>query len=161
MKTLYIFRHAKSSWDLPVADKDRPLALKGIKDAHLMGSHLAGKLSPPQVCLSSPANRALHTAVILCKQLQIPSEQIKITDELYDFYGDNLLKVIRAQPKNLSHLMLFGHNNAITNIVNILGDREIANVSTCGFVELVFDVAEWYEVQTGVVKQFIKPKALK
>lgn len=77
------------------------------------------------------------------------------------FYGDNLLKVIRAQPKNLSHLMLFGHNNAITNIVNILGDREIANVSTCGFVELVFDVAEWYEVQTGVVKQFIKPKALK
>lgn len=161
MKTLYIIRHAKSSWDLPVADKDRPLALRGVKEAHLLGAYLSGKITPPQVCLSSPANRAFHTAVIINRNLQWPLEQIKLSEDLYDFYGDNLLQVIRSQPKTASHVMLFGHNNAITNVVNMLGDREISNVSTCGFVEIEFDIAEWYDAKKGTTKQFIKPKELK
>lgn len=161
MKTLYIIRHAKSSWDLPVSDKDRPLAQRGIKEAQLVGEYLTGKIVPPQVCLSSPANRAFHTAVIIHRNLQWPLASLKLCEDLYDFYGDNLLQVIRSQPKTASHVMLFGHNNAITNVVNMLGDREISNVSTCGFVEIVFDIDEWYDAKKGKTARFVKPKELK
>ena len=37
MKTLFIVRHAKSSWDYKgIDDIDRPLKKSGIKDAHLI-----------------------------------------------------------------------------------------------------------------------------
>jgi phosphohistidine phosphatase len=34
MKNLIVIRHAKSSWDAPLKDIDRPLDNRGIKDAH-------------------------------------------------------------------------------------------------------------------------------
>ena len=36
MKNLIIIRHAKSSWEAPLKDIDRPLSQKGIIDAHLV-----------------------------------------------------------------------------------------------------------------------------
>ena len=68
MKTLYIVRHAKSSWKYEgVDDIDRPLKERGIKDAHFLSKHLSKKIKRPDVFLSSSANRALHTAVIFCE----------------------------------------------------------------------------------------------
>jgi len=65
MKTLYIVRHAKSSWDYEgIEDIDRPLKKRGIHDAHLVSKFLAAKINKPDVFISSSANRALHTAVI-------------------------------------------------------------------------------------------------
>ena len=41
MKTLYIVRHAKSSWEYPsVKDIDRPLKERGINDAYLISKIL-------------------------------------------------------------------------------------------------------------------------
>ena len=45
MRTLYLLRHAKSSWDKPdLSDRDRPLNARGERDASRMGEAL-GKLS--------------------------------------------------------------------------------------------------------------------
>ena len=41
MKTWIMMRHGKSSWELNVSDKDRPLNQRGIDDAHKMGVFLA------------------------------------------------------------------------------------------------------------------------
>ena len=41
MKNLILIRHAKSSWDSPSTDKKRPLANRGVEDAHLVSSHIA------------------------------------------------------------------------------------------------------------------------
>ena len=39
MKTLYVMRHAKSSWaDADLADFDRPLNDRGYRDAPFMGN---------------------------------------------------------------------------------------------------------------------------
>ena len=62
MKTLYIVRHAKSSWEYEsIKDIDRPLKKRGINDAHLMSNLLVKKINRPDLLLSSSANRALHT----------------------------------------------------------------------------------------------------
>jgi len=79
MKTLYIVRHAKSSWEYEgIEDIDRPLKRRGIKDAHLMSKFLSKEIDRPDVFVSSSANRALHTALIFCENFEYPLSNIKI-----------------------------------------------------------------------------------
>jgi phosphohistidine phosphatase len=40
MKNLILIRHAKSNWDAPLQDLDRPLDQRGMKDAHLVSSRI-------------------------------------------------------------------------------------------------------------------------
>ena len=66
MKTLYLLRHAKSSWDNPaLSDRDRPLNARGERDARLMGDALGKRLSPMRLHVS-PAERAQKTFRKLC-----------------------------------------------------------------------------------------------
>ena len=65
MKTLFLIRHAKSSWEYTaLPDKDRPLNDRGKRDAPKMGKRLAKRDVTPDLILSSPARRALTTAEI-------------------------------------------------------------------------------------------------
>ena len=65
MKTLYLIRHAKSSWDdSTLTDFERPLNERGINDAPKMGKLLKEKNIIPELLISSPANRAISTAKI-------------------------------------------------------------------------------------------------
>lgn len=41
MKNLILVRHAKSSWEAPLQDVDRPLLHRGIVDAHLVSSTIS------------------------------------------------------------------------------------------------------------------------
>ena len=72
-KVLYIVRHAKSSWDYDnMADVDRPLKVKGIKTAYEIARNIKLKNNLPDLIISSPANRALHTAMILARVFDTP-----------------------------------------------------------------------------------------
>jgi phosphohistidine phosphatase len=69
MKTLFLIRHAKSSWDdTALPDKDRPLDDRGKRDAPKVGKRLAKRDVKPDLILSSPARRALTTAQIIAKK---------------------------------------------------------------------------------------------
>ena len=84
MKTLYIVRHAKSSWKYSgIEDIDRPLKKRGIKDAHLMSKFLSKEIARPDVFISSSANRALHTGIIFCENLEYPLANLQINRQLY------------------------------------------------------------------------------
>ncbi|GAA3257975.1 hypothetical protein GCM10020258_18630 [Sphingomonas yabuuchiae] len=55
MKTLTLLRHAKSSWDDPVArDFDRPLNAKGRRAAAMIGRHLKAEGFAFDHVLASP-----------------------------------------------------------------------------------------------------------
>ena len=72
MKTLYIVRHAKSSWKYEsVEDIDRPLKERGIKDAHLLSKYLTKEIEKPDVFVSSSANRAFIRQLSFVKTLSI------------------------------------------------------------------------------------------
>lgn len=76
MKSLYLIRHAKSSWDSPMIDFDRPLSLRGINDAHLVSNKLFNLLPNSFIVWSSNAKRAKETAVIMAENFRIPLETI-------------------------------------------------------------------------------------
>ncbi|NNF15135.1 MAG: phosphohistidine phosphatase, partial [Gammaproteobacteria bacterium] len=56
MKQLALMRHAKSSWgDAELADIDRPLNQRGLRDAPVMGQRLAAMGFQTQAIISSTA----------------------------------------------------------------------------------------------------------
>lgn len=68
MKTLYIIRHAKSSWkDLSIGDHDRKLNERGKLNAPFMGKKLAEKGEQIDIYLSSTAKRVFRTARYIAK----------------------------------------------------------------------------------------------
>lgn len=112
MKTLIIVRHAKSSWEYPVDDKDRPLKLRGIKDAHLVANYIQDKIKMPDVIYSSIANRALHTCAIYTRTLKYPYDKVHIKESMYDFGGSGLVATVKSCDDEVDTLMVFGHNHA-------------------------------------------------
>jgi phosphohistidine phosphatase len=96
VKTLFLVRHAKSSWDdTALPDKDRPLDDRGRRDAPEMGKRLAKRAVKPDLILSSPARRALTTAEVIAKKLDYKLKDIVVDDRLYAGGADDLLNVIR------------------------------------------------------------------
>ena len=78
MKTLYLIRHAKSSWAFDLSDHERPLGKRGRKDVIKMGQHLAEHQPKPEVLISSTASRAFYTALHICDQMGIDERQIRL-----------------------------------------------------------------------------------
>ncbi len=140
MKTLYLVRHAKSSWDYPhLADIDRPLNGRGKKNAPEMGRRLREKGILPNQLISSPAKRAYKTAKEIAKQLGYPEHKIRIDHDIYHAGQSSLLEVVRSQTDEVESLMLFGHNPGFTHFANALANESIANVPTAGIVAIRFD----------------------
>jgi phosphohistidine phosphatase len=161
MKNLILIRHAKSSWDAPLRDKDRPLTSQGIDDAHLVSSNIAGFLPKTYVIWSSTGKRAMETATIFAQNLSYPTESIVFKEELYTFDENQLQKTIKSCPSSYQNVIVFGHNGAITDFVNKFGDVYIDNVPTAGFVSLVFDTENWGQIEKGKTKKTLFPQDLK
>jgi len=120
MKQLVLVRHGKSSWDYQVNDKDRPLKERGIADAHMIASELAALDLSIDAAYASPANRALHTAMIFLRTLSFPFAKFSVENALYDFSGEDVFQFIKQQDNTLKTILIFGHNYAFTHIANSL-----------------------------------------
>ena len=161
MKTLYLVRHAKSSWEHDVIDHERPLNNRGFKDADLVSSHLKNTLETPNLVISSDAMRAKTTAMIFAKNLGINEDDIVLNHQLYDFSGRDLTEVISNCDDIIHTLMVFGHNHAMTAFVNTYGDEYTGNVATSGFTHIKFDIDTWKDLKQGKTIQTLYPKQLK
>jgi phosphohistidine phosphatase len=161
MKNLILVRHGKSSWEYSVNDRDRPLLQRGINDGHLVVDAFKLKDVNVDAIFASPANRAMHTCLIFLRQLHFPYSQFEITNELYDFSGDDVLQFVKNLDDSLDTVMIFGHNHAFTHLANALGNLYIDNVPTSGLVHLAFDTNNWNAMERGTTINTIFPKHLK
>ncbi len=161
MKTLYINRHAKSSWaNMGMADFDRPLNNRGENDAPMMGKRLKEKGILPDFILSSPANRAITTARIIATEIGYPLVNIQEDRNIYHASEVSILKIVKQQDDKIASLMIFGHNPGFTGLASILSGRWFDNIPTCGMVALKFDVSKWGEIsaENGKILFFDYPK---
>ena len=161
MKNIILIRHAKSSWDAPLNDKDRHVSIVGVKDAHLISSNVLKYLPKKFVILSSNAKRAIETATIFAQNWMCPFESIIFMDELYTFDENQLEQTIKSFNNGYENVILFGHNAAITNFVNKFGDIIIDNVPTSGFVSIIFDCEKWNLLSKGKTEKTLFPRDLK
>lgn len=150
MKTLYIVRHAKSSWKYEsIEDIDRPLKERGIKDAHLLSKYLSKEIEKPDVFISSSANRALHTATIFCENFKYPLANLKLKRQLYSFSDGYLVKTVKALDDSFDSAIIFSHDHGINSFVNKFGSKPVAHVSTCGVIGIQFDEKHWKNIKKG------------
>jgi len=148
MKTLFLIRHAKSSWaDMALDDKDRPLNDRGKRDAPKVGERLAKRHAKPDLILSSPATRALTTAQIIARKLDYEGSKILVSDRLYAVAADELLDVIRRIDDAAERVMLIGHNPELSELAHRLSS-EITHLPTCAVAEFTFDTKSWKRVGT-------------
>ncbi len=164
MKSIYVVRHAKSSWgDFTLPDFDRPLNERGKKDAPDMARRLLKKGIKFDAFVSSPAKRAQKTAAIFCEEYAVKKDAIILIDQLYHAAASTIYDVIAGLDDDYKTVALFSHNPGITDFVNnLVPDVRIDNMPTCGIFAVQAPVKSWSEF-AAAEKKFISfdyPKAL-
>jgi phosphohistidine phosphatase len=150
MRNLFIIRHAKSSWDISgLPDAERPLNPRGLQDAPRMAALLKGMDVRPDLLVSSPARRAISTAVFFADAFGIDRASIEQIDAVYESSPATLQRIISQLPDTAYTVLLFGHNPTITELVNQYSDALIENVPTCGVVCLASTAPSWSELYEG------------
>ena len=161
MKNLFLIRHSKSSWDTTVQDINRSISKRGVKDAHLIASKSVALVPNSYIVWCSKAKRTTETAYIFSQYLSIPIETIYFSEDLYTFDEKKLHEIIKKCKNEHDNLILFGHNEAITNFVNKFGNLFIENVPTSGVVSLQFDIENWNDLKKGSTLKTVFPRNFK
>jgi phosphohistidine phosphatase len=167
-KRLFLFRHAKSSWDDPgLADHDRPLAPRGRRAAKSMVKHLRREGVAPEIVLCSSARRAQETLEGIAPALG-DNVTVLIEPELYGASASGLLERLRRLPEDTGSAMLVGHNPAMQELaLNLAGAGSgraaiEGKYPTAALATLSFE-GSWTELGVGAAElvDFVTPKALK
>ena len=152
MKTLYLARHAKSSWNNPrLTDFDRPLNNRGKRDAPFMGKVLKDKKVKIGLIISSPAKRAKKTAVAIAEKLSYPEKKILFNEDLYEATSNTIIKTLKKIDEKYDSVMIFAHNPGLTLLNNHISNNYIDNIPTCGIVALQLD-NKWSELDKNTSK---------
>lgn len=161
MRTLYIVRHAKSSWKQEfLSDFERPLNKRGHNDAPMMAEILQKRGVTVDYVRCSPANRALTTARLLADGIGYARERIETDEQMYGAGDRQLLQIVRDLPPGARTAMIVGHNPGMMMLAERLAGFDEANLPTCGIVCVDLDIAAWSDAADGggVLRYFEYPK---
>ncbi len=143
MKTLLIFRHAKSSWkDHTLADHDRPLNKRGKRTAPRMGELISNEGVIPDLILSSTAKRARSTAKRAAKTMGYQGEMIYL-ESLYMAEPQAYLSAVRHHAEAQQRVMVIGHNPGLEEWVEMMTDMDHP---TGALAEIRVAIESWHEL---------------
>ena len=151
MKELVILRHAKSNRTYMVNDINRPLSQSGIERIQIKSYQKRDFFIDAEVIISSPAIRALHTPIIVIRELGISMEKLIIDEQLYTFSGYSIIDYVYALDERWSKVVLVGHNPAFTEVINHFSDVSINQLKTSGFAKISFNEDQWSNLFKGEV----------
>lgn len=150
MRTLYICRHAKSSWAIAgQEDHARPLNERGLRDAPGMASRFKERGEPIDLIVTSDAARALATAKEFAKELGIGPDRFRVEPGLYHATAHAIKESCERFPDAAVRVMIFGHNPGLSDLVRVLSDDEIGELPTCGLVRIDFTTDAWSGIARG------------
>ncbi|MET4428203.1 MULTISPECIES: histidine phosphatase family protein [unclassified Mycolicibacterium] len=108
-RTLLLLRHSKSSYPSGVADHDRPLAERGIREAPLAGNWIREHAPTVDAVLCSTATRTRQT--LDRAGIDAPVDYV---DTIYDAAPGTLLGVINAVDPSVSTLLVIAHEPGVS-----------------------------------------------
>ncbi|HMT28171.1 MAG TPA: histidine phosphatase family protein [Bacteroidia bacterium] len=142
-RTLYLVRHAKAvKAEYQMEDIDRPLHEAGVKEAYEIANQLFRLLEIPQLIISSSATRAISTALIYQRVLNVPFEKLQITNKLFEIDLNDLYEFVADLDDRFHSVMLFGHNPSFTSLANKM-EPSIIHMPTGSAVRFDFEVEKW------------------
>lgn len=166
MKYLSLIRHAKSSWEQPdIDDIVRPLNTRGKESTILLGNWLHTQKIKPQLISTSPATRALHTAINVASWINYTAARIDIDAKIY-FGGSKAIieKIIALDELEapVSELAIIGHEPYLSELVTRFTGDELEKFPTCSLYRIYWDADTWESALNtmGSKVSFITPKML-
>jgi len=160
-RLLYLVRHAKSDWAFDgLADIDRPLNERGYRDAPVMAVRIAKLGHEPERIISSPAVRALSTALIFARQFEHDAAKVVLEPKLYEASPLAFIHVLSGQPDDAHKLMVFAHNPTISDVASDLSGVALSDMPTTGVACVRLEGATWSEAlhAHGALEFFEYPK---
>ena len=162
MRTLYLLRHAKSSWeDESLGDFERPLNPRGNKAAETIGQFLAKENLRPELILSSPALRARQTTEIVLRTSKLQVE-LRFDVRIYEAMPETLLSILAEIDARKNQILLVGHNPGMEELLNFLSG-EVKTMPTAALAKLNFAASEWQSLgeNQAQLEWLVTPKGLK
>jgi phosphohistidine phosphatase len=161
MKQLFLIRHAKSDpiaigWTNPeLKDIERFLNERGYANANMMAAKFNYK---PDLIITSPAIRAISTALIFARNLNYNANNICIKQELYETSVKDYLSVINTIDNTYNTVLLFAHNPTISDVAQHITQALPMELPTCAITGIKFDVTDWKKAKEGDLFLFDYPK---
>lgn len=153
MKTLYLMRHAKSSWKhAELNDLERPLLEKGLKRTRLIIDFLKNNNVDIELIICSHATRSLETARIIAHAFNISNDSFRIEKAVYMADAESLTDQLYDLPSGVDNVMIVGHNPAITNLANNYLKEKIDYLPTSGVIAIAFSAGSWEEIPVAKFK---------
>jgi phosphohistidine phosphatase len=154
MPRLMLLRHSNAIRYNYDDDFNRRLRHKGEKNARKVGKWvLENRLVPGRV-YSSPAERAIRTALLFCQSVGLSESDIQLVDDIYPGSSQAFIDLFSEIPAGLESAMIVGHNPALEALLDDLSrDRVPLNhkaktLSPASLAILSFD-GSWSEIEKG------------
>jgi phosphohistidine phosphatase len=162
MKKLIFVRHGRAEDPAPeISDFERSLTMKGKIIAKLMAQKLREKENSPFAIITSPAFRALETAIIFAEEFDIEPEKILLNSNLYyKMTFQYLPEILSLAGDNADSVALFGHNPSFTEIADSLCREGCDFIPKCGIIGISFNISTWSDMKrkTGKTDYYLKPE---
>jgi phosphohistidine phosphatase len=168
VKHLYLLRHAKSDWDTPVPDHDRPLSTRGHRAGDLIAAYLRAESIRPELILCSSSERTRATLAHLLPALG-DGTTILVERDLYGAGSSALLARLRDVDDAFRSVMVIAHNPGTEELASSLvgsGDdaaraRMKSKYPTAGLASFEVD-REWRDLAPARARltAFVVPRDL-
>lgn len=162
-KYLTIIRHAKSSWENSALDDIiRPLNERGIESIKIIGNYLKDKEIQPDFVLTSPATRALQTAIGIGKYLNFDTDDLHIKQDIYYGSEKEILDVICTIDEHFTDVFLFGHEPILSSLIELLTKEKLEKFPTCAVYRIRFNINNWKNITSTKAncEFYVNPKLL-
>lgn len=174
MKTLGLFRHAKSDWnDARLRDFDRPLNQRGRTGAGLMGVHILEYGVKWRRILASPAVRVAQT-IELAAEAAGETPPLNWDRRIYLASSPTLIELLREQDeanRSPDTILMVGHNPGLEDLIfdlvpddgtNPLRDSVEDKFPTAAFAVLHLEIDAWREITDGCARliHLMRPRDL-
>lgn len=164
MKRLILVRHGKAEEPSPtIPDFERSLTIKGKTISHLMARKFRDTGSEPGLIITSPAFRALETALIFASESGIRPDKLILDNNLYHHVNvDYIKEMLSEYHKEVNTVTLFGHNPSFTEIACSLCNGKCDFMPKSGVISMTFNTAEWSKLKkgAGIEEFYLKPDIL-
>src|ERR1044072_9974015 len=142
MKTLFLLRHAKSSWkDETLPDFERPLSRRGKRAAETIGQYFRTSSIVPELILCSPAERTRETVGLVVKAARWNVE-VRYDQRIYEASAQRLAEVVSQIDNDRKVAMLVGHNPGLEDLLLLFtGNTDV--MPTGAIAKLLLKTTKW------------------
>ena len=163
MKKLIFIRHGKAEDQVAdITDFERSLTIRGKSQSKLMAQLLRSHEKNLGLMITSPAFRAIETAMIFGKEFGLSPDTMQISSDLYfNLEPRAYISFFSSRSENTDTITLFGHNFLISEMAAFFAADETEVLPKSGVLCLTFEAVSWSSLKkaSGKTEYFLTPKS--